>query len=114
MAKTPARIKALMAQQQVMMRHVDEILRVKKLPLENQAPHVREKSTDYYIGLADGCNAMLENALFTHNCYAGFAYQVEKVTWIKVDGEPDCQYHETCGTDHPEYAGWRRKYYERG
>jgi hypothetical protein len=109
MAKTPARIVELMIQQQEMMRHVTEVLRIKRDFPDYQSNVIRDKSTDYYIGLADGCNAMLENALMAHKCYAGFQHQ--RATPTKIGEE---SFYESCGLDHPEFAEWRRSYYTKG
>jgi hypothetical protein len=110
MAKTPARIKILMDQQQEMMRHVTQVLKTKRnVPLASQALWVREHSEDYFIGMAIGYNAMLENALMAHKCYAGFQYQVATST-----ERFDKPFYENCGPKHPEFAEWRRSYYMKG
>ncbi len=110
MAKTPKSVVALMANQQALMDHITEVLRVKReTPIEYQASHVRDKSEEYYIGLADGTNSMLENALHQHKCYAGFFYMgVTKKNW---DGSSHCQ---STGPGKSDYAEWRRMYYTNG
>lgn len=109
MAKTTKACRELMENQQDMIVYVTEILRVKRtVPLENQANHVKSKSEEYWIGLADGVNAMLENALFAAKCYAGFSYM--GIPKQMPDGSIST---EMVGPDHPEYAGWRRMYYTK-
>jgi hypothetical protein len=108
--KTPAKLIALLDRQQGVMRHVDEVLRVKRTAaLENQAAHVREKPEDYWIGLAHGANNMVEAVLHEHNCYAGFYYQ--GLTPVKGAGVDD--FLPRVGYDDPEYAAWRVKYMVR-
>ena len=108
--KTPPLILDMMKRQQVLMRHVDEVLRVKRtVPLENQMTHVREKSEDYWIGLADGHNTMLENMMLEYNCYAGF--QNQGCTPVVL--ESGDSFYPWVDRDDPEYAGWRRVYFAR-
>lgn len=107
--KTPTLVKELAQSQVNYLNWVDECIRVKTtVPAENQADHIREKSADYYIGLADGMNNMLEVAMMRSNCYAGFQYVgLEKTL-------EETKYNPVVGPDHPEYAGWRRHYSIRG
>lgn len=108
--KTPAKLLALIERHQGTMRHIDEVLRVKRMvPVENQANHIREKSEDYWIGLAHGHSAMLETALFEHNCYAGFHY----VGSTPVVLDEDTSFLPSVGLEHPEYAAWRVSYLTR-
>jgi len=109
--KTPKYILGLMEYQQGVMSHVTEILRVKNdVPIENQTSYIREKSEDYWVGLADGANAMLEEALRRANCYAGFQNQAEKPVVL----ESGDSFIPWTRPDSPDYAGWRRQYLTRG
>jgi hypothetical protein len=106
MAKTPTHVLRLMERQELILRHVDEVLRVKAtVPVESQADHVREKSADYYVGLADGANTMLEEAMHRAGCYAGFMYVSES------KGQSYCIVRSEVRPDHPEFAEWRRVYF---
>ncbi len=109
MAKTPAKIANLITRHQDRIEWIADILRVKRtLPLENQADHVRDNSEDYWIGMAVGANATLEEALHEHKCYAGFMHVGEPkrnasgvTSWTGVkEGDP-------------EYADWRRHYFTK-
>lgn len=103
---TPKALLPMFEHQQDMMRHVDEMLYVKTLPLENQASWARDTTPDYWLGLAYGVNNMLETLLHRNGCYGGFHYQRKNETTL-ADG---FKFRETCGPNHPEYAEWRRRY----
>lgn len=99
-----------MTRQQATMRHVDEVLRVKRtVPPESQVNYIKEKSEEYWVGLADGVNAVMEEALHRANCYAGFQYQSDKPVELPSG---DNFYPPTSHT-RPDYVGWRRVYYAR-
>jgi hypothetical protein len=104
--KTLAKVLELMNYQQGMMRYVDEVLAAKRKALENQANWIKEKPDEYWIGLADGINTMLEEILYVHTCYAGFQYQAA-TGYALESGE---MYYPTIRSDNPEYQGWRRIY----
>lgn len=110
MAKTTKSVAAMIANQEMMMDYISDIMRVKRdVPIEYQANHVSSRSEDYWIGLADGVNSMLEYAMHKANCYAGFSYMGEPK---KVpDGTMSSQSTRPGNAD---YAGWRRMYYTKG
>ena len=111
MAKTPTRIRELLLRQSEQMDHISEILRVKRtVPVENQAPHVRNKSEDYWIGVAHGYNNMVEQVLFEHKCYAGFHTRAEKPVTLST-GE---SYYPWISSDQPGYEDWRVQYHTKG
>lgn len=111
--KTPKHLLPLFDRHQALIEHVTEVLRVKRtVPLENQANYIKEKPEEYWIGLADGYNGLLESALHESKCYAGFC--VIGATKVRVEGTESEYYYPSIGWDHPEYAGWRRQYYIRG
>jgi hypothetical protein len=104
--KTPAKVLEVMNYQQATMRRVDEILAAKRKASENQANWIKEKSDEYWIGLADGVNMMLEEILHAHNCYVGFQYQAA-TGYALESGE---MHYPTIRPDDPEFQGWRRIY----
>jgi hypothetical protein len=107
MAKTPKSVLSLMERQQRTMRHVDDVLSAKRnIPLENQSSWIKDKPEEYWIGLADGVNMMLEEALHRSNCYAGFQYQSDKPL-ISSDGS---EWYPYTRHENEDYAGWRRVY----
>lgn len=107
--KTPDHLREAINRHVEYLDYITDILRVKAtVPVENQAPHVREKPVEYWTGLADGANAMLENCLLLYGCYAGFGNIAPKQI---VEGRV---YHRFVQHNDPEYAGWRRLYYTRG
>lgn len=85
-----------MQYQQSMLRHVDEQV--------EQA--VVDADKHYWVGLIGGINFMLEEALRQNNCYHGYTYQCRNV--IVLDNGQE--FRPMCGTDHPEFAEWRREY----
>lgn len=90
---------------------IEEVLRVKRtVPVEDQAKHVREKSEEYWIGLAHGASSMLEAMLHEFGCYAGFQHMSEKRTQRNQDGTVST-WREAVGPDHPEYTSWRVRYF---
>lgn len=85
--------------------HFEEVLRVKQLPLENQARHIREKSIEFYEGWLSGVQMMTEFILHEQRCYHGFGYvdsNLKSLDWQGV--------YEHI-TQHPEYRKYRVHYY---
>lgn len=102
--KTPKYLIDLIAYQQDMMRYVDDSLRSKRtVPEECQPDHISSKPEDYWIGMANGVNTMLEQALCNVNCYRGFSYQARKAN---ADG-----IIPMVGPEDSTYEEWRRYYY---
>lgn len=108
MAATPKVVRELIDRHIEYLNYIDGILNVKRdVPLENQAEHVKSKSEEYWEGLADGANVMLENVLHAHHCYAGFMYVSPK---IFDEGLP---HWRGVGPQDPLYKGWRRHYFTK-
>ena len=105
---TPASVVKMLERHQGAINYIDEVIRVKKfVPVENQAEHVRSKSVEYWIGRADGANAMMEDALFSAGCYNGYSYVDRQET---ING---LTFNPCIGTSHPEFVEWRREYHRR-
>lgn len=62
--------------------HFEEVLRIKQLPLEQQANYIKEKSVEYYEGWITGIQVATEHVLHKDNCYFGFHYVDSKGGWI--------------------------------
>lgn len=107
--KTPPFMIEMLKRHAAGMDWVDEMIRVKMtVPVDSQANHIKDHDIDYFVGLADGQNAMMENALHSYGCYAGFQNVGPKVT---TDG---VEYRPWVGSAHSDYRGWRRVYCQRG
>jgi len=104
----------MIERQENTMLHVARCLWVKaNLPLENQAEWLRNKTEAYYIGMADGVNNMLEDALHSSKEYKGFHYihftgackVGTPAEWvIRNDGNDDI-------TKEPNFREWCRSYH---
>lgn len=98
----------MMDRQEKTMKHVAECLYAKsRFPLENQAEWLRNHPVEYYIGMADGVNNMLEDALHSSREYKGFHY----IHFAEGFTEP--QYVPHRGEDitkEPEFQEWCRRY----
>ena len=88
------------------LKHYEEVIRIKALPEETQANHIREKSLDYFEGWIHGIQSMTESILHDENCYHGFHYVDSKGEWLTADG---LEYI----TEHPEYRCFRVSYYTK-
>lgn len=111
MAKTPSYARKLIERHQEQMLYVVDILRVKRnLPLENQMDWVKEKSEEYWIGLARGFSSALEDILHNANCYAGFGHLS---TTISHD-QNGKQFLKPVHPNDPDYADWCVSYYVKG
>ena len=102
----------MMDRQQKTMRHIAQCLHSKKVvPLEQQADWLKSKPVEYYIGLADGVNNMLEDALHSSKEYKGFRYihflpgtfENGEPSWVPRRGEDI--------TKEPEFQEWCRRYH---
>lgn len=68
--------------------HFIEVLRVKNMvAVENQAPHIRDNSVDYWMGRIEQAIASVEDILFDHNCYHGFHYVDDTGNRLGVGGD---------------------------
>ena len=98
--------------QQKTMRHIAQCLHSKKVvPLEQQADWLKSKPVEYYIGLADGVNNMLEDALHSSKEYKGFRYAYFDYT---NSTDPELSYVPHRGKDitkEPEFNEWCRFYH---
>lgn len=102
--KTPAFMIELIKRHIDMMNYVDELI-------DGQYSHLnsmKDKPKEYFIGLADGANAMLESALHSYGCYAGFQ-NVGK----KAYSESGAAYNPWTKPGNGDYQGWRRQYLTR-
>ena len=97
--------------QQKTMRHIAQCLHSKKVvPLEQQADWLKSKPVEYYIGLADGVNNMLEDALHSSKEYKGFHH----IYFPNNDYESEPTYvpHRSSRlSDQPEFQEWCRQYH---
>jgi len=75
MSKTkPKYLQALQERQQAMMLHVADIVDLKKKNHPQLRDGIKNKPVEYWMGLADGVNALFEDALHKAKCYKGFSY----------------------------------------
>lgn len=105
--KTPPAILQMMTRQQATLRYVDEILALKALPESVQPTWVKESTVEYWVGMANGVNEMLEGTMHEFGCYAGYAYQGKTA----VAGPDEQLVIPTIGPTNPEYQSWRRIYF---
>lgn len=68
-----------------------------------------EKTEEYWIGMAQGLNMMVEEAMMRSNCYHGF----HNIDCLYVELPSGDKWLPTVGPDHPRYADWRRRYYSK-
>lgn len=88
------------------LKHYEEVLRVKRLPLENQADFIKSKSLDYYEGWIVGILTATENLLHRCGCYHGFHYVDSKGNWLTPEEGQSID-------DHPEYRNFRVKFFTK-
>lgn len=88
------------------LKHYEEVVKVKQLPIVNQANHIKEKSLDYYEGWIIGISIATEQVLHRENCYYGFNYVDSQGNWLSSDAAAG-QYI----TAHPEYKSFRINYF---
>lgn len=99
-------VKEILARHQAQMMWVDEILWVKRtFPAESQAEHVRTRPVEYWIGFARGVNAMTEEVLRQHRCYAGF----QLVYFERVDSGVTMPFPAEEGTK--DAVDWRIQFF---
>lgn len=101
-------LEVMRERQQNTMRHIAQCLHSKKVvPLEQQADWLKSKPVEYYIGLADGVNNMLEDALHSSKEYKGFRY----IYFPNNESEPTYVPHwGSRPSDQPEFQEWCRQY----
>lgn len=79
--KTPKLIQNALVKFEARQLHYAECLRIKRnVPTENQMPHIRDKSEEYFEGMAAGNMAATEDLLMNNDCYRGFGYINENGT----------------------------------
>ena len=102
--KTTVRALEAIAQYEHSLRYYEEVLRVKRLPIENQADFIKNHSLDYFQGWMDGIHTATDNLLMRSNCYYGFYYVDKEGKSLIVDGNLSVE-------SHPDYSPIRIKYY---
>ena len=105
--KTPKAVKELLTRHEEAINHFSVIVNLFETSPDNLQPWIKEKSKEYYEGLAAGYNAMLENTLMVHKCYAGFMYQ----SLPKFHNGAIARY--SVDPKSPEFKEWRRAYYTK-
>lgn len=78
-------------------KHISSILAAKSRGDEND-PY-SEYSSEYFLGLMEGHNQALEQALMDANCYHGFGYLTNSMLFTTPDGK--------------DFQEWRRVYYTK-
>jgi hypothetical protein len=105
MAKTPKSVKELLQRHEEAINWFSEIVHLFETSPDNIQPWIKAKGKEHYESMAEGQNAMMENILFVHKCYAGFMYQ----------SLPKFQYgaivRYSVDPKSPEFKEWRRSYY---
>jgi hypothetical protein len=103
--KTPAFLVELIERCRGQIEWIEEMLDTKtRVPVENQADHVRTNTVEHFMGRMIAINATLEDALHAYGCYRGFMYTARPVT---VDGKP---VREFIGLADPRFHEQRRQY----
>lgn len=126
-AKTPpALARVIMERHAAVIDHLDEMLHIKRtLPVDQQAPHIRDRTEAEMVAYVDGFNACLEAAMHEFNCYAGFSYagpvRIDPVhghqsrdLFNNSEAREAQEYYQTGIEKAPRFAGWRRVYYTNG
>lgn len=113
--KTPKHVLELLKRHENLIQYITECIRAKTtVPVENQAPHIRDNSVEGWVGMASGCNAMLEESLSIAGCYAGFCYLAAAPIYTDGGGKyvPSTNPPST-NPNNPDFAEWRRQYFAR-
>ena len=63
----------------------------------------------YWMGVANGINAMLDTELRRCDCFAGFMHM-----GLPQTNDQGLPFSESVKPDHPEFAEWRRHYFTTG
>jgi hypothetical protein len=77
-------------------KHISSILAAKSRGESDSHP---EYSSEYFLGLIEGHNQALEQALMDANCYHGFGYVTSTMLLTTPEGK--------------DFAEWRRVYYTK-
>ena len=115
----PALARVIMERQPEVIAHLEEMLRVKRtVAVENQAPHVRDRTEAEMVAFVNGFSACLEAVMHEFNCYAGFHNYgpVVKDVAQSLGNTPALVSHSrhSVAPGHPDYLEWRRLYYTNG
>lgn len=108
--KTPAPLAEV-----IMQRHpdtlawIEEKMRVKQLPVDQQAPHVQRQTEGEMAAYMDGYNACLETVMHAFNCYAGYHHY-----GVAIKAPDGTTARTTVSEKDSEYREWRKLYYTRG
>lgn len=106
MRKTSKKAMAILEKFNNNLEYFEEVLRVKKLPLENQNNFIKDHSIEWFEGWISGIKSATEDFLFIDHCYHGFHYVDSLGNWLTAD---DGKYI----TDHQEYRDFRVKYFTK-
>lgn len=107
--KTPkALAEVIMTRQPEVLNWIEEKMRVKTLPLSQQAPHVQEQTVGEMTAYMDGYNACLEEVMHRFNCYAGYMHVGPRQRLGGVESR------NSVGPNDTSYREWRRVYYTNG
>lgn len=104
----PALAEVIMHRQPEVLNWIEEKMRVKTLPTDQQAEHVQKQTVGEMVAYMDGYNACLEEVMHRFNCYAGFMYAGPRQ---RVGG---VESRRSVGPDDTSYREWRRLYYTNG
>lgn len=113
MAKTPKLLQLALAEYEMNLAYVEELIDAKEnIPLGSQAAHVREGSPGLWIARLGGQQTMLEFMLHRAHCYAGFMYVSKPVRQLEADGTVSTARYGV-GPEHLEYREWARTYFTK-
>ena len=111
----PALARAIMERQPEVIAHLEEMLRVKRtVAVENQAPHVRDRTEAEMVAFVNGYSACLEAVMHEFNCYAGFQNYGPPRPLHGDNGALVGTSRAAIGPSHPDYLEWRKLYYTNG
>lgn len=106
--KTPPFLIDLIARHQDHVEWLEEAIDIKsRVPVENQAEHIQNRSVDNILGKIDGMIACLEDALHAYGCYAGYHYTARPTN---INGT---MYHQWVTATDPRFKEYRRIYHTR-
>lgn len=112
--KTPPHIIDMLQRHLDQVEWIEEGMDVKqRVPVENQAEHIRSKSVEFMLGkieglnsMIEGLNSMIEDALHAYGCYAGYSHRARPTT---LPGTTE-KFREWVGLADPRFTEYRRVY----
>lgn len=111
----PALAEVIMNRQPETIAWIEEKIRVKGLPVDQQAEHIQRQTLGEMAAFMDGYNACLEEVMHRFNCYAGFHHYGEPtVTPQSSPGTVPGTVRYQVSESHPQYRPWRKLYYTNG